>query len=75
MKTTPPAVIGPPRLGEPHVACACFATSGLNKAFADPSGTSHVRLPFFRSIATSVPKGGGVQGRPDGAISMRRRMT
>ena len=76
MNTMPPAVtIGPPRLGEPHSGLTFAACSAGNKRVKEPSGTSHSRFPVLRSTATRVPKGGGVQGIPDGLSRIRRRMT
>ncbi len=66
MNTSPPAVlIGPPRLIAP-------APAGAPRPRL-PSGTSQTLSPVVKSMASSVPYGGGVQGRPEGASSGRRR--
>src|SRR5579871_794707 len=61
----PPVIIGPPRLMSPWIS----VPSG-NLIF--PSGDSHFFLPVSRSIATSAPHGGALQGRPLGDVSISR---
>src|SRR5438552_17848816 len=75
MKRIPPAVtIGPPRLGEPHAARTLAGWPGSSGRVNEPSGTSHKRRPVFRSMATSVPNGGGVHGNPEQAMAEDKRL-
>src|SRR5678816_1375030 len=75
MNTSPPAVtIGPPRFGSP-VGGEGICLIRESKLPGSPSGDSHFFFPVFRSIATTVPHGGGEQGTPLSARMIFRRIT
>src|SRR5512145_2289209 len=64
MKTIPDAVtIGPPQAGEPQPKDSGIVMPHLRDW---PSGTCHLSSPVSRSMADSVPHGGGVHGTPSG---------
>ena len=59
---------GPPRFGVP-----VFSQSGQGaRSRVVPSGTSQRSSPLARSIAASVPQGGGLHGAPSGESSGAR---
>ncbi len=68
MKYSPPSVASPPpRFGVPQSMCQGSGTGPIS--WIEPSGACHATLPSSRSMATSLPQGGAVQGMPRGDSS------